>query len=345
MMSLSRLAIRARQDGREAGVATRSDSALIVLRCALIGGLTTAGVSSALAQRDCPDPEVRTDPVSCESIWEGIGLPVSNNDEAAGAFTYVCHDKFLVRHNNETKTPDWVIERLTAELVSGDNSRPDEAFKPDSCVAPARSAVDNDYRLSLYARGHQAASADFSVNEQWMRDTFVFSNAVPQEGAGFNSSIWSEFEDKVRNLARERGEIYVITGPVYQDPHGGDIVVPEEQNPCGREIRLPALERKEICGGTKSGGPTANCDDGVAIPAGLFKIIIDPGIDRVNAYLLPNIDHPSRKERGTSTEEYLATWRVSVLNLEDRTGYKFLPNLSRHDRRAQLESCPATMFR
>lgn len=327
---------------RSACRATGRRSVVILASACVLGAMI---VAPAAAQGECPDLQIRTDPASCEALWEGIGLPVSNKDEAAGAFTYVCHEKFLLRHNNETRTPDWVIERLTEELVSGETARPDEPFKPDKCVPASGSAVDAQYQRSLYARGHQAASADFNINEDWMRDTFVFSNAVPQEGAGFNSSIWSQFEKKVRDLARERGEIYVVTGPVYQDPRGKDIVVPEEQNPCGREIRLPALDRKEICGGAKPSGPNLSCTDGVAIPAGLFKIIVDPGVGRVNAYLLPNIDHPSRKERGTSTEDYLATWRVSVLDLEDRTGYTFLPDLSRHERRAQAESCPATMFR
>jgi DNA/RNA endonuclease G (NUC1) len=306
--------------------------------------LASVVADPAFAQGECPESEIRTDPESCEALWEGIGLPVSNKDDAGTGFTYVCHEKFLVRHNDETKSPDWVIERLTAELVSGEESRPDAPFKSEKCVPRAGRAEDSDYARSRYARGHQAASADFSVNEEWMRDTFVLSNAVPQEGAGFNSSIWSQFEAKVRNLARERGEVYVITGPVQQDEDGHDIVVAKNQNPCRFEIRLPALSRKEICGGSRS-KPALECVDGVAIPAGLFKIIVDPAVDRVNAYLLPNIDHPSREERGTSTEEYLATWRVSVLNLEDRTGYTFLPGLSRHERRSRVESCPATMVR
>jgi endonuclease G len=211
--------------------------------------------------------------------------------------------------------------------------------------ATKRSAQNRDYTNSLYARGHQAASADFSADEKWMEDTFVFSNAVPQEGAGFNSSIWSQLEDRVRDIAVERGEVYVVTGPVYQDVRGKDVVVPKRQNPCGRRIELPALPRKQVCGGNPGPEPEPSCNDRVAIPAGLFKIIVDPQLGRVNAYLLPNIDHPSGAERRTSTDEYLGLWRVSVLNLEDRTGYTFLPEFDRHDRRAQKESCPATMLR
>ena len=304
----------------------------------------TAASSAAWATESCAP---QADISACDFLWKEIGLPVSNKDEGCNDYVEICKPKFLVRHNNTTKTPDWVIERLTKDLVTGTNKRPKVGFKPDPAVPEGKSAEDDDYLRSLYARGHQAASADFKSNRDWMKQTFVFSNAVPQESSGFNSSIWSQFEDKVRDLAESRGEIVVITGPVYQDPRGKDIVIPESQNPCGREIVLPALKRKAVCGGKAGKGPTLDCseEEGVAIPAGLFKIIVDPGIGRVNAYLLPNIDHPSRREREMTSEEYLKTWRVSVLNLEDRTGYKFLPDYDRHERRSQKESCPATMVR
>jgi len=311
----------------------------------LTAGLTLAAVSgSARATESCAPP---ADTSACDFLWKDVGLPVSNKDEGCNDYVEICKPEFLVRHNNTTKTPDWVIERLTEELVTGTNKRPKVGFKPDPEVPADRTAVDDDYARSLYARGHQAASADFKSNRDWMIQTFVFSNAVPQEGPGFNSSIWSQFEDMVRDLAVSRREIVVITGPVYQDPRGKDIVIPESQNPCGREIVLPALKRKAICGGKTGEGPNLACaeEDGVAIPAGLFKIIVDPGVGRVNAYLLPNIDHPSRSERGTTSQDYLRTFRLSVLNLEDRTGFKFLPEYDRHERRSQKESCPATMVR
>ncbi|MBD1547117.1 DNA/RNA non-specific endonuclease [Roseibium aggregatum] len=311
---------------------------------AFAAGLTMTAFSGiAQAAEDCPP---QADISACAFLWKDVGEPVSRKDDPCD-YAEICKPEFLTRYNFATRTPDWVMERLTKDIVTGTNKRPKVKFKPDPAVPEDKSAKDDDYARSLYARGHQAASADFKSNLDWMKQTFVFSNAVPQEGPGFNSSIWSQFEDMVRDLAVSRGEIIVITGPVYQDPQGKDIVIPESQNPCGREIVLPALKRKAVCGGKTGKGPNLACseEEGVAIPAGLFKIIVDPGIGRVNAYLLPNIDHPSRRERGMTSEEYLKIWRVSVLNIEDRTGYKFLPEYDRHERRSQKESCPATMVR
>jgi len=92
-------------------------------------------------------------------------------------------------------------------------------------------------------------------------------------------------------------------------------------------------------------GPMTDCDDGVAIPAGLFKIIFGPNGNRINAYILPNEDHLSKAEYGSSTEDYLNRWRVTVANVENHAGYGFLPILDRHGRNNLEQECPATMIR
>eukprot|EP00439_Symbiodinium_sp_Y106_P089997 s1_g2533.t1 len=294
---------------------------------------------------ECPAAEALTDPNSCKEIWEAIGLPQSLKDERPGSHTYICHKGFLTRYNHETKTPDWVIERLTHEMVTGTYSRPRVGFKPDPCVDEAVSALDDDYLNSLYARGHQAASDDFSFNKTWMKDTFFFSNAVPQEGGGFNSSVWRQFEDLVKDVAERRSEIYVITGPIYQNNRNTRVVIPKTQNPCRNRVEMLPLERTHVCGGTSGEGPVLQCEGGVAIPGGLFKILVDPAAGRTNAFVMPNIDHPSQAERGTNIRGYMDRWQVSILNVEDRTGYNFLPNLSKRERRIQEERCPVPMLR
>ncbi len=265
-------------------------------------------------------PVSANEPAHCAWMTEAIGIPQSNMDERPGDFHEVpiCHDRFLLRHNNLTKTPDWVIERLTADLVTGTNTRPKVKFQPEPNISDDNVRADDEaYLRSQYARGHQAASADFKSDEQLMKNTFIFSNAVPQEGSGFNSSIWSQFENRVQKLAQVRGEIYVITGPVYQDPKGKDIVFSEAQNPCGREIRLPrprtgyGLRRsKQVytqfeMRWSRSGNPGRPLQNHLR-----------PSNERINAYVMPNVDHPNKKERGgLSTENYLNTWRISVRNL------------------------------
>ena len=115
-------------------------------------------------------------------------------------------------------------------------------FKADPALGEKPKAVPTDYEKSGYAIGHQAPSADFTSREQFMRDTFFLSNAVPQEGIGFNTGVWSGLERLVRTLAEQRSPLFddfvrageqsrrrglvsaapecFLPGPA--EPHGGD---------------------------------------------------------------------------------------------------------------------------
>jgi len=225
-------------------------------------------------------------------------------------------------------------------LVFRDNDRPGVGFKPEPEAPATGRAEDKDYRNSGLARGHQAASEDFNADAAMMIDTFFFSNVVPQVGAGFNSGIWSSLERLTRDLARERGDITVITGPIYQGVGVSGIV--KDQDACGQEIALPAPEKESICDANDD-DPSARCEVGVAVPLALYKIIYDPGRKRVNAYLLPNLSHTAIK-KSVTTLTYLKRHRVTVRLLEELVGYDFFAGFSSR-RQSQLEElCPATFL-
>ena len=52
-------------------------------------------------------------------------------DTDAENFTPVCHLGYIAGHNNEMKTPDWVVERLTFKQVSGTANRKGASFKAE----------------------------------------------------------------------------------------------------------------------------------------------------------------------------------------------------------------------
>jgi endonuclease G len=215
-------------------------------------------------------------------------------------------------------------------------------------VPPRARAVDNDYRKSGYARGHQAPSEDFNIDSDLMLDTFFFSNVVPQVGNGFNSGIWSTLEARVRDLAVERGEIYVITGPIYQAPNGASQVITEAENACGKTISLDPprgqTRKAVVCDANNRDAAVPCGDDGAAVPAALFKIIYDPANDRANAYVLPNIDHKELKGK-TKPMAYLDRFRTTVHVVEEYTGLTFFSALSARDQRVRKLNCTATMLR
>lgn len=184
-------------------------------RMRIIAALWLAlAASGETAAQDAP----QNNPDTCRELWERIGLPEHGDSERDT--TIVCHARYVLSHSNADKTPDWVIERLTREQASGKNKRPKIKFKPEEFVPAEGRAADKDYAGSKFDRGHQAPSEDFNADADWMVESFILSNIVPQVGAGFNQGIWKELEALVRKLAIERGELYVITGPIYRDPDG-----------------------------------------------------------------------------------------------------------------------------
>ncbi|WP_295854849.1 DNA/RNA non-specific endonuclease [Tardiphaga sp.] len=286
-----------------------------------------------------PDAPAETvnDPENCRALWEKIGLPQAGTEIDAA---FVCHQRYVLLHNNENKTPDWVIEPLNRRQVSGTNTRPEgKKFAAEEAVCDAARAVDKDYTKSGYDRGHQAASADFSANSAWMDDTFVLSNAVPQEGIGFNRGIWKQFEALVRKLAQDRGELYVITGPIYANARGAIPPITKTNNACKNAISFDAPAKAAICP-ENSGASKKKCESGVAVPVGLFKILYDPAAKRANAYVMPNIDHRSNEAKDSL--EYLKKFRTTVKIVERYTGFQFLPDIP--GRKAQIEECVATMM-
>jgi endonuclease G len=256
--------------------------------------------------------------------------------------TPVCHATYVLSHNNRRKTPDWVIEHLTRAQVVGKNTRPSEKFKPEENVCPAARAVDKDYAGSALDRGHQAPSNDFKSKLGLMVESFILSNVVPQVGLGFNRGIWKDFEALVRELVINRGEIYVVTGPIYPDANGKTPAITTKINSCRKEITFRLPEKVSICDDNDA-DPKARCKNGVAVPVGLYKIIYDPAMRRANAYILPNIDHRDL-ESDNEPLDYLKRFRTSLKVVQRYTGLEFLGALPSRLRRIQINNCPATML-
>ncbi len=161
----------------------------------------------------------------CAWIYAGVGKPLK---ETPTTSTELCRKGYLLSFNHTTGVADWVMERLSAPALSGDADRNSSPFRPDPDLAggPALS----DYRGSGYDRGHLAPAADMKWDQGAMDESFYLSNIAPQVGAGFNRGIWAQLEAKIRGWTRAKGDIIVITGPVYYDYQpviGGRVVVPD----------------------------------------------------------------------------------------------------------------------
>ncbi len=164
----------------------------------------------------------------------------------------LCRAGYALSHDAVNKVPDWVAYRLTRARVAGTVPRSDD-FRPDADLAPGRRSELADYRGSGFDRGHMAPARAMAWSRRAMSESFLLSNVAPQVGPGFNRGIWRVLEGLVRAWVQERGELYVVTGPVYAAGAGHAI------------------------------GPNR-----VAVPTHFYKVVFDPVRVEAVAFILPN---------------------------------------------------------
>ena len=307
---------------------------LIIL---LIASLPTiAGSAWAKPKAECNPTDKDTN--NCSAIWKGIGLP----DYTGTAIdkTAVCHDRYVTSNDNASKTPDWVVELLTKAKLTNKFSRPPVDFSPDPCVPDNGSPDPGDYEKTAdkFAKGHMAPSEDFNNSIVNMRDTFYFSNAVPQIGAKFNGSVWKTLETEVRKATIARGTLYVMTGPVHGDGVHRTIEIAKADNACGGAIELDAVKTAIVCKAVNKKQATT-CSTGVAVPVALYKIAYDPKNNAAYAFVLPNRAYPGGQGRN-----YLEEWRVNVGVIEKLTGLKFFSGVPADKRASLIDKCEPTQL-
>ena len=168
--------------------------------------------------------------------------------------TLLCRKGYALAHNPDNKTPDWVAEHLTKEKASAYLPRKDY-FKADPDLNPGERAELSDYKGSGFDRGHMAPAADFRWDVEAYKECYYLSNMVPQVGKGMNQGIWADLEELVREWAINRGELYLYTGPIYDD----------------NADELRTIGKNEV-----------------AVPTHLYKIIYDPKKKEAIAFIMPN---------------------------------------------------------
>ncbi|RYF51360.1 MAG: DNA/RNA non-specific endonuclease, partial [Comamonadaceae bacterium] len=135
-----------------------------------------------------------------------------------------------VLHSGNTKTPVYVAQRLNRQmLLDGQGIKRSDRFYADARLPAAERAELEDYKGSGWSRGHMAPAGDMGTPEA-KAQSFSLANMVPQD-AKQNGGPWSKIEEDTRKYAmRARGDVYVITGPVFepgaQTIGSGRVVVP-----------------------------------------------------------------------------------------------------------------------
>ena len=141
-----------------------------------------------------------------------VEIPVINDNRSNRIIT---HKGYTVSYNYDWKIPNWVAYELTDWEVEGEVPRYDR-FKPDPMVPQNATATTNDYKYSGFDRGHMAPAADMKWDEQAMKESFYLSNICPQN-PNLNGGVWKDLEEQVRDLASQKGRIFVVCGPIVNN--------------------------------------------------------------------------------------------------------------------------------
>jgi endonuclease G len=185
---------------------------------------------------------------SCDSFTP-FGKPAVSTIEKV---TYLCRQMYVVEHSPTRHTPYWSAEHLIGSQQSIEEPRIN-AFKADPDLPANESAKPSDYARSGYDKGHMSPVGDMHQNTSAMLESFYMSNMVPQV-PGNNRDGWRAIEIYAREMSQARGDIYVITGPVY----------------------LPTDDK--VIGSTH-----------VRVPGYLYKIMYDPHSNAILSFMVPNI--------------------------------------------------------
>lgn len=163
----------------------------------------------------------------CNNIYYGNEAPDIINSKLTPKTKELCYSTFAVLHSGISRTPLYVGEHLTRAGLSSHSERTNDFHAEDRLPLDERAEL-NDYARSGYDRGHMAPSADMP-NSQAQHDSFTLANMIPQNQEN-NRGIWAHIEGATRNLAKDRGELYVVTGPIFVGSNiqriGGRVLIP-----------------------------------------------------------------------------------------------------------------------
>lgn len=188
---------------------------------------------------------------SCPEHFAGGEAPDFINHQLETKTRELCYSGYASKHSGVVRTSLYSAEHLTANRVErARGMKRDSEFHPDPNIPESERAELHHYFHSGYDRGHIAPSGDMP-NDTAQQESFSLANMIPQNSAN-NRGVWSGIESAVRDLAIERKELYVVSGPIFE----------------GNNLQ-------------RIGGA-------VMVPTSIFKAIYDPARQEAGAYLIEN---------------------------------------------------------
>lgn len=203
---------------------------------------------------------------------------------------------FIINYEDRWRIAYWSAYLLTPGLLEGTAPRRNR-FRPDPEVPEGTRSTLDDYKGSIFDRGHLAPAADFTRSREAMSTTFLLSNISPQY-PNTNQGIWRDLENQIRSLARGMDSTWVVTGNLFMS---------RDSQPADPRLWITRRGRNRV-----------------AVPTHLFDAILAKdaaGRWCAYAFLVPN--QSARNPNPT------VAYRVSVDRLEELTGFDFFVRLDR----------------
>lgn len=122
---------------------------------------------------------------------------------------------YWLMYDTRTRIASFVYERLTkASLIKNSERSVGGSFRIDRQVPKLNRGNSTEYHLSNWDKGHLAAAGNAVSSDKAMEDTFLFTNACPQNPT-LNHGYWKSFEGYIRQLAASHDLIEVFTGCLF----------------------------------------------------------------------------------------------------------------------------------
>jgi endonuclease G, mitochondrial len=154
-------------------------------------------------------------PSFCPEHYPGGAAPDLIRPALRSQERELCFGEYAVLYSGVSRTPLAAAEHLTRERVQAARRLGREnRFHEEESLPPEQRAHLADYVRSGFDRGHMAPSGDMSTPET-QAESFSLANMVPQN-PGLNRCLWEGIESAVRDLAVREGEVWVMTGPLFE---------------------------------------------------------------------------------------------------------------------------------
>ena len=211
------------------------------------------------------------------------------------------HLGYFTSYNHTHYQPNWVAYTLTPSKLSKEAERTND-FLVDPNIHP-ETANTKDYTKSGFDSGHLHPAADMSWSKQAMYESFYMSNISPQ-APKFNRGIWKKLEEKVRDWARIKPSLFIVTGPILTE---------NLTHKIGKthSISVPNLFFKAIADTSQKGNGIAFImkNEGSQEPLSHFVVSIDSLEKVIHRDLFHNI--PSKKQNNIEKKPDLKHWYLN----------------------------------